>query len=192
MPIIDYIDAPNRDIYLSIDTVGASLHPIDIYREARTLRRTNESLRGFKPFLTAKGYDSKGSGKYTERYVICVDGARIVPYDVSQVLTITGVIITDDGQEGIACFDRGPLSATTRVDINYVPPQVEVVTVSSGSGLSPDERAKLLSLPSAVTTAQEITNSLENARIPVNVKEINGAAVIGSGIETDQWRGQGV
>ena len=128
--LIDHIDGANRDIYLHADTVGASIHPIDVYKEYRALRRTDESLRKFAPLLSANGNDPKGGGKYTERYVIEHDGTRIIPYDVSHTLTITGVIITDDEQEGIACFDRTPLSSTTRVDINYVPPQVEVITVN--------------------------------------------------------------
>lgn len=135
MPVIDYIDGANRDIYLHADTVGAEVNPIDIYREMRTLRRTDESLRKWNLFLEAKGYDNKGPGKFTERYVVCLEGTRIIPFDVTHQITITGTIITDDGQEGISCFDRTPLSGSTVVDINYVPPQVEVIVVTGGSGL---------------------------------------------------------
>lgn len=156
MPLVDHIDPANRDIYLSADTVGASIHPIDIYKEVRTLRRVTEALRQYMPFLAAKGNDPKGVGKATERYVILLNGARIIPYDVSHTLTVVGIIITDDGQEGIACFDRTPLSGTTRVDINYAPPQVEVITVSGGSGLSNDERVKLMSIPTAPTNASAV------------------------------------
>ena len=134
MPLIDHIDGVNRDIYLSADTVGASIHPIDIYKEMRALRRTNESLRKFNLFLEAKGKDSKGSGKFTERFVRCLEGTRIVPYDTSHDLTVTGTIITDDGQEGNACFDRSPLAPTTTVNINYFPPQVEIIEVVVGGG----------------------------------------------------------
>jgi len=156
MALIDHIDPIARDIYLSADTVGASIHPIDLYREARTLRRTVEALRMYPNFLTAKGNDDKGGGTATERYVVLLQGTRIIPYNVSHTLTVTGTIITDDGQSGIACFDRSPLSATTRVDINYVPPQVEVIMVSGGSGLSSDERAKLLSIPTAPANAAAV------------------------------------
>lgn len=156
MALIDHIDPTNRDVYLSADTVGASIHPIDIYKEYRTLRRTTESLRQYLPFMTAKGYDEKGSGKYTERYVVLLSGTRLIPYDVSHALTVTGTIITDDGQEGIACFDRTPLSGTTRVDINYVPPQVEVITVSGGSGLSTAEHDKLMAIPAAAVNAEAV------------------------------------
>jgi hypothetical protein len=136
MTIIANIDGPNRDIYLHPDTVGASIHPIDIYKEMRALRVADESLRNYDVFLRAFGNVSKGGGKSTERYVRCESGTRIIPYDVSHVLTITGTIITDAGQEGIACFDKTPLTITTSVDINYVPPQVEIITLVTGSGVT--------------------------------------------------------
>lgn len=127
MALIASIDAVNRDIYLSVDTVGADIHPIDIYKEMRTLRRLDENLRKHKLFMSAAGNVSKGGGKFTERYAICLLGTRIIPYDTTHELTIIGTIITDDGQEGVDCFDRAPLTVTTVVDLNYVPPQVEVV-----------------------------------------------------------------
>ena len=130
MTVIGSIDGPNRDIYLHADTAGASVHPIDIYKEMRTLRRTDESLRPYDVFLTAKGNDAKGSGKFTERYVICNSGTRIIPYDATHELTVIGTIITDDGQEGIACFDRTGLTPSVVVDINYVPPQVEIIVIT--------------------------------------------------------------
>jgi len=140
MTVIASIDGPNRDIYLHADTVGASVHPIDIYREMRTLRRLTESLRNYDVFLSAKGNDAKGGGKFTERYVICNLGTRIIPFDTSHELTITGTIITDDSQEGISCFDRVPLTPTTIVDINYVPPQVEVVTIDTGGNITETDK----------------------------------------------------
>jgi hypothetical protein len=137
--IIDYIDGPNRRIYLHADTVNADVHPIDIYKEMRTFRRVDEDLRKYDVFLQAFGNIPKGNNKFTERYVACLLGTRIVPFDVDQELTITGVFITDDEQEGIACFDRTLLSAATCVDINYVPPQVEVIIVTTGSGVLPSD-----------------------------------------------------
>jgi len=136
MALIDHIDGPNRDIYLSIDTVNTSIHPIDIYKEMRVLRKNNEALRKYDVFLSAFGNVPKGGGKYTERYVVENSGTRIIPYDSDHFLTITGTIITDDGGEGIVCFNREALSASTVVDLNYVPPQVEIITVNTGSGVS--------------------------------------------------------
>ena len=138
---IDGTTSPRR-IYLHVDTVGASVHPIDIYKEMRTLRSSDETLREFDVFMSAFGNVSKGGGKFTERYVRLND-CVIVPYDTSHILTITGTLINDSGQEGILVFDKSPLSATTSVDIAYVPPQVEVIEVSSGSGLDAAQDAKL-------------------------------------------------
>lgn len=162
MPYIDHIDGPNRDIYLHSDTVSmGSIHPIEIYKEMRTLRASDASLQNFKLFLRAKGNESKGGGKSTERYVVCLDGARIVPYNVSHNLLITGVIITDDEQEGRACFDRSPLSPTTLVEIDYSPPQVEVVVVTTGgSALTTEEHDKLMALPNASTVANAVLDEV--------------------------------
>ena len=64
----------------------------------------------------------------------------------SHALTITGTIITDDGYEGVHCFDRSLLSSDVTVDINYVPPQVEVITINTGSGLTTEEHDRLMDL----------------------------------------------
>ena len=146
MPLIASIDPVNRDIYLDASTVNTTINPIDLYKEMRTLRRTDESLRPYDVFMSAFGNVPKGGGKFTERYVRLNSGARIIPFDVSHELTINGTIITDDGQEGIACFDRTPLTATTVVDINYVPPQVEVITITGGSALTAQETLMLTRL----------------------------------------------
>lgn len=140
MALIAYIDGPNRDIYLSADSVNSTFHPMDLYREMRTLRRTTEELRKYDVFMSAFGNVSKGGGKFTERYVRLNSGTRIIPYDISHSLTVVGTIITDDGQEGIACFDRSPLTASTVVDINYVPPQVEVIQVTVGSAVTEQDK----------------------------------------------------
>lgn len=142
--MIASIDGENRLIYLDASTVNASIQPIDIYKEMRTLRENNESLRGYDIFLKAYGNVPKGGGKSTERYVQTINGTTIVPYDTSQTLTITGTIITDEGHEGVYCFNRAVLSPSVTVDINYVPPQVEVITVTTGgSALTTEEHDRL-------------------------------------------------
>ncbi len=148
MALISSIDGANRKIYLSSNTVDASIHPIDIYKEMRTLRANNEELRKFDLFMRADGNVPKSSSTFTERYVILLEGTLIVPYDTTHTLTITGTIITDDGKEGVYCFDRSGLSS--QVDINYIPPQVEVIVIHGGSGLSTDEHDKLMALPESV------------------------------------------
>lgn len=143
MTIIASIDGSARRVYLHSDTVGTSLHPIDIYKEMRSLRLADESLRVWDLFMRADGNVDKGGGKFTERYVTLLGGTRIVPFDATQQLTITGTLITDTGQEGSAAFDRTSLTPTTIVDLIYAPPQVEVITVSTGSGLSVEQDDQL-------------------------------------------------
>lgn len=137
------IDPITREMFLSLATVDASINPMDIYKEMRICRRLNENLRGFEVLLAAFGNVAKGGGKFTERYVQQLLGTRFVPYDADQELTVIGTVITDDGQEGVACFDRSGLTATTVVDINYIPPQVEVIQVTTGSGLDAAQDTKL-------------------------------------------------
>ena len=155
MAIISYIDGLARKIYLNQGVT--KFHPIDIYKEMRTLRSSNETLRSYDVFLKAYGNIPKGGGKATERYVQTINGTKIVPYNDTHTLTVTGTIITDDGYEGVYCFDRTNL--THQVDINYVPPQVEVITVSSGSGLSVEEHDKLMSVPTAIDNANAVLDS---------------------------------
>lgn len=145
MTLIDHIDPINRRIYLSDQTINKSIHPIDLYKEMRTLRRIDESLRPYDVFMKAYGNIPKGNGKFTERYVILQKGTKIVPYNTSHVLTITGVILTDDGYEGIHCFDRSLLSPLVTVDINYTPPQVEIIVVpgNSSDGFTQSDRDRL-------------------------------------------------
>lgn len=131
MPLIDHIDGANRLIYLDVSTMNIDIHPIDIYKEMRTSRAQDEELRKYNLFLEAGGNIKKTPTTATERYVIELEGTRIVPWDSSHVLTVVGTIITDDGRSGIYCFDRTSLSPSTTVDINYVPPQVEIITIGS-------------------------------------------------------------
>lgn len=183
MALISSINGATRRIYLDVSTVGATIHPMDIYKEVRTLRRTDEALRKWETFLTAFGNVAKGSGKFTERYVRCNAGTRIVPYDASQEITINGTIITDDGQEGIACFDRAPLTITTVVDINYIPPQVEIITVSTGSGLDATQTTQLARIHSLL---DNIEGTLDHAEIMRVL--LSGMAGLLSGVGTNTLR----
>ena len=172
MALIDHIDAPNRKIYLSAATKNTSVHPIDIYIEMRALRSSDETLRGHDVFLSAFGNVAKGGGKFTERYVRENSGTRIIPYDADGYLTVIGTVITDDGQEGIACFDR--TGFTFQVDINYVPPQVEVVQVATGSGVSAQD---IVDIKDAVWTDEEPstgpnTKAGQLNRIDVSTEEV--------------------
>ena len=139
--MIDRIDAENRLIYLDSSTVDSTIQPIDIYREMRTLRQNDETLRSYDVFMTMKGAEKKNPDgtKRTERYLVLLNGTMLVPYGTSHVLTVDGTIITDNGLEGVQCFNRAELPVGVEVDINYVPKQVEVITINtSGSTVDND------------------------------------------------------
>jgi len=147
MTLIASIDPNLRRIYLHADTVGASIHPIDIYKEMRTLRRIDETLRPYDVFMTSSGHEAKDliGVKYTERLVKLLLGTRIVPFDTDHELVVTGSIISDDGYEGVGCFDRSPLNASTQVDITYEPKQVEVIEINTGSAVTQQDKDDIIS-----------------------------------------------
>jgi hypothetical protein len=145
MPVIDYLEHSTKRIYLAVGV--RTYHPVeDIYQEIRALRRTDEALRWFPVPVTAAGNVPKGGGEFTPRYAIFRNGWRVVPEDTSHVLVITGEQITDVGGGGPECMDFAPLSATSKVIVNYKPPAAEVIEVSTGGGAdwTPTQRTQIL------------------------------------------------
>jgi len=131
MPLVDTVDYPNRRIYLSADTLGISVQPVDVYKEVRALRQNTPDHRKFLPLISARGNEAVGPTN-TPILTILANGARIVPFDASHTLTIGGTLVSiDENLAGPDLFDRAPLSAATDVDISYRPPQVEVIEVES-------------------------------------------------------------
>ena len=96
--------------------------------------------------MEAEGNEPTGPDTSTQRFVRLLDGTRVVPFDTTQVLNVVGTIITDDGQSGVSCFDRSPLSQSTVIDINYTPPQVEVIRIVSGSGVTEQDKTDIKDL----------------------------------------------
>lgn len=141
MAVVASWDGADRHIHLAQGVT--EFHPIDdIYREYRTERSTNEAFRVWEPFMEAIGNEPKGGGRFTPRYLLLLQGAKIVPYDEDAIIDITGEILTDDQTSPIH-FDT--LSPGTTILMNYFPPTAEVIQISSGSGLSAEQDA-LLSL----------------------------------------------
>lgn len=154
--VIDRIDGVNRRIYLHSDTVSAGLTSFEsFYREYRTMRETVPELQYFAPFLTAEGNVPLGRGKFTPRYIKLLQGCRIVPYNTTHTLLVTFQVITDDEKNGIECFDRLPLSLTSRVDIDYDYKGFETVQVATGSAMTTEEHNKLMSIPAVTLRADE-------------------------------------
>lgn len=140
MPLVASTDYPNKRIILHADSVGVDIQPIDIYIELRAERRLTESKRQFDVLMRAFGNDPAGPTN-TPRFANLTNGVRIVPYDASHVLSIVGALInTDEGLAGTDLFDRSSLSPGVEVDIDYQPPQVEIIYVNTGSGVTEQDK----------------------------------------------------
>lgn len=130
VPIIDYIDGYTRRVYLKSGVTD--IYPIeDIYHEYRHLRRTVEALQKWSPLLRAEGNISKGAGKYTPRYIVLIDGTKIVPFDEATQLNQLGDIITDDPVSDATLYDVSTL--TTAKHIFIQPPGAEVIRLDSAA-----------------------------------------------------------
>lgn len=126
MPVIDYLDIANKRIYLLSGV--RQYHPIDdIYREIRTIRRTNEAMRVMDMPIEASGNVAKGGGKFTARLAIFKYGWRVVPANESHTLKVTGEQITDDGQSGSAILDMTLSDPGVSIVVEYYPPDTELI-----------------------------------------------------------------
>jgi hypothetical protein len=142
MPFVQSVDYANRRIYLSVETVSLpSLDTMDVYREVRSLRRTTESHRKFRSMIVAGGNIQKTATTFTASYVQLLNGCRIVPFDVLHRLVVSRDTFSDDGASGVECFDRA--AVVENVDIDYQVAAVEIRTVATGGGLSPEQSAKI-------------------------------------------------
>jgi hypothetical protein len=168
MTIIASIDSTTtpRRIYLHSDTVGVTFQPMAAYKEMRTLRAEDETLRAYDVYMTSQGNEPTGPSTATPRRVR-MENSVFVPFDTDHVLTVAGEVITSAGGSGTDAFDRTPLSSGTEVDINYIPPQVEIIYINTGGGgggalLTTAQNSKLMSLG----TPREIATTLMETPIP--------------------------
>jgi len=146
MPLVSHVDYPSKRIFLSAETLNIEVFPIDIYKEVRALRRTTELHKKFLPLISSRGNESVGPSK-TPILTVLSQGARIVPYDISHQLLIRGALVSiDENLAGSLLIDRGPLTSGIDVDVDYQPPQVEVIEVNTGSGLTDAQNNTLMLL----------------------------------------------
>jgi hypothetical protein len=105
-------------------------YPIDdIYREYRNTRRTDEDLRKFEPLLRAEGNVPKGGGAFTPRYVVLINGTKIVPFNESLQLNQLGDMITDNPDVDPSLYDITGLSVAKPIFIK--PSEAEIIQLNS-------------------------------------------------------------
>lgn len=127
-PVVETWDGANRRIYLKQGV--SQFFPIeDIYHEYRNQRRLDENLRKFEPLLRAEGNVPKGGGAFTPRYVVLLDGTKIVPYDEALQLNQLGDMITDDPDTDATLYDISGL--TTAKPIFITPSESETIQLNS-------------------------------------------------------------
>ncbi len=165
-PVVLSIDGANRRIYLRSGVTV--FHWVDdIYKEYRHQRATDEALRVWSPLLRADGNIPKGGGKYTPRFVTLLSGTKIVPYDETQTISVTGEGITDDTTDPFYTVGR---THPLRLDIE--PPASEVIRVSGGSGLSEAQDATLTAALQAAQSAS--TEAAKGRKMQTNKAIISG------------------
>lgn len=130
IPIIDTWDGANRRAYLT-QGLGDFFPIEDLYHEYRYARRTDEDLRKYNPLLRAEGNVPKGAGAYTPRYVVLIDGFKLVPYNESTQLNQLGDIITDDPDIDPSLYDISQL--TTAKPIFIKPSEAETIQLNNES-----------------------------------------------------------
>ena len=127
-PVVDTWDGTNRLIYLKQGV--SDFFPIeDIYHEYRYNRRTDEDLRKYEPLLRAEGNVPKGAGAFTPRYVVLLDGTKIVPYDEVLRINQLGDMITDDPDVDPSLYDT---SLTVPKVIYIKPSEAETIVLEVG------------------------------------------------------------
>lgn len=162
MALVDSVDYPNKRIYLGADSVGINLDTLDVYREVRAMRRTNVADRRYYRIIEAGGNIQKTATTFTPAYVQLLQGARLVPFDVSQNLCICRETFTDDGFQGKDVFDRTTLSPTTNVNIDVDVKEVEIRLVETGvSGLTAAESADLALIDTVNTLLETVKDLIE-------------------------------
>jgi hypothetical protein len=107
-------------------------------------------------------------------YLFLLNGWRIVPQAADHTLTVVGGILEVDGG-GDPFVDP---AGSYKIRINRQTPGIAIGYSSAGG-----------SGPSAVDIAVAILAAAQAAPIYADARRMNGAQVHGSGISTDQWRG---
>ena len=139
----DYV---NKRIYLHPDTVVFGIDPAELQREHRARRRINASgERRFAPMVSFSGYEQVGPTTYTPRLTNLASGVRFVPYDTAHKLKIKNQIVCiSDGFSNQDCADRISVLSNVDIDVDY--DKIEIVKVSTGSGVSPQDIIDIASL----------------------------------------------
>lgn len=178
---VDRLDVKNKLIFIKKDVV--SFHPVDdLYKEVRSLRRIDVTLRKVKNPVEQQGNEAAGDG-FTPRRIRINNGWRIaLQYDANTGLEITGEMISDDGLKGAQLVVLNHLAEGVSALVNYEPPRSEVKVVNGGgSGGLDATQANQLQAVFDVISQMNFTNPSE---LDVHVKSMDGSINVGSDAPT--------
>lgn len=117
------------------------------------------------------GGNALGGGLFIPPYFFLLNGWRVRPMEASHNLTITGNLFVD----GCGVPVVGTLG-TYQVNVNYtVPVQAQGISTSGSTG------------PTAGEIASAVLAQLQATAIPVNMVQVKGQTLSGSGSEADPW-----
>lgn len=128
-PIIDSIDGATRRIFLRQGV--SNYFPIeDLYHEYRNRRRLDtDGIRKYNPLLRAEGNIPKGRGAFTPRYVVLLEGCKVVPFNETLQLNQLGDMITDDPDTDSSLYDISGLTVPKPIFIT--PSESETIQLNT-------------------------------------------------------------
>lgn len=164
-------DAANRRIILDSTSVTAT----EIYSRVTDWQAASDNLK-YGMVIRQVGADDLGGGLSIPPYYFLQGLWRVRPMESDHTLIITGNLFVEGG--GV------PVVSTLgdyQVNVQYtVPVQAQGIATSGSTG------------PTASEIANAVIAGLQLTMIPVDVRKMNNATLIGDGTESNQWRGANV
>lgn len=161
--IVASVDYPNKRVYLHPDTIGVDLDTMEMFKEVRALRASNDDHQKYRSMVLGLGNVEKISGlTYTSKSVQLLYGCRIIPYDADQNLRLIRDTFTDDGVAGRDCFDRSGLSSQINIDVDFPEIETRVEEVNTGSGLSTEEHNQVMKIATKNEIANEVLDEVSS------------------------------
>lgn len=149
---------------------SASVTATEIYSRWCDWAAQSDNLK-YGMVIRQVGSDDLGGGLSIPPYFFLQNGWRVRPMEANHNLTITGNLFVEGGGVPVV----GTLG-TFQVNVNYtVPVQAQGIATSGSTG------------PTASEIAAELLLSLQSTTLPVNIVQVRGQVVTGSGSEIDPW-----
>lgn len=164
MPIT--FDAANKRIILD----SASVTATELYSRWVDWAATSDNIKYGMVFRQV-GSDDLGGGLSIPPYYFLQGAWRVRPMEANHNLTITGNLFVEGG--GVPVVST---VGTYQVNVNYtVPVQAQGISTSGSTA------------PTAAEVAAEVLAVLQANTIPVNMTQVKGQVIDGTGSEADPW-----